>query len=159
MEENVSRCVAARVDFFSQYYTVPEAAAGQVAAFCEKVTSLGRQSADAQAFEAAFASQGLQEEFTRLLMLCTPKAQTMTREQKAHSRQVAKEMHKGQIGKAIVEDLLDTAQMEAESQLITKKREAMIQSGTLDEYTRASNVLEDVGRLGKFFQNRFGKKK
>ena len=109
MKEDVRQCVAARVDFFSTYYTVPEAVQPRVTDFCSRVTGLGEESADAAAFEAAFASRGLQEEFMALIPLCTPKPVQLTQEQKDYSSQVAKEMRKEQhIGKKVVEDIVDT---------------------------------------------------
>lgn len=160
MKEDVRQCVAARVDFFSTYYTVPEAVQPRVTDFCSRVTGLGEESADAAAFEAAFASRGLQEEFMALIPLCTPKPVQLTQEQKDYSSQVAKEMRKEQhIGKKVVEDIVDSVMVEANEELIAARRKGMIETGVYDEYTRASNAVEDIGILGGFLKRKFGKKK
>lgn len=160
MKEDVRQCVAARVDFFSTYYTVPEAVQPRVTDFCSRVTGLGEESADAAAFEAAFASRGLQEEFMALIPLCTPKPVQLTQEQKDYSSQVAKEMRKEQhIGKKVVEDIVDSVMVEANEELIAARRKGMIEAGVYDEYTRASNAVEDIGILGGFLKRKFGKKK
>lgn len=160
MKDDIRQCVAARVDFFSTYYTVPEAVQPKVQDFCDRVTRLGEESADAAAFEAAFAARGLQEEFMALLPLCTPKAVPVSQEYQDYSRQVANQMRKEQhIGKKVVEDIVDSAMVEADEALIAARRKGMIETGVYDEYTRATNAVDDIGILGGFLKRKFGKKK
>ena len=49
--------------------------------------------------------------------------------------------------------------LEVEEELIVQGRKAMIESGTFDEFTRVSNVVEDGKNLFGFVKGLFGKKK
>ena len=40
MNENIKKCVDARVDFFDKYYTVPENLKGQVDEFIEEIMEM-----------------------------------------------------------------------------------------------------------------------
>jgi len=162
MTEDVKSCVLTRENFFEQYYTVPEDVKPEVQAFVAQLRALGEASSDAAAFESAFASNGLSDKFNSLLMKCTPKPITMTAEQQAYSKQVAKDLYKengGNLAKDIASDAADTLAVEAKEELIAQSRKAMIKAGTFDDYTRASNMVEDAGILGGFVKKLFGKKK
>lgn len=162
MDENVKICVKARTDFFGTYLTIPPQLQPQVDQFIAQINALGEQSADSAAFEQQFVATGLQDTFNSLITGCTPQAHTMTREEKAFARQTAKEIFaedKDRILKEAGEELLDTVAMKAESELRTRRRQEMIDAGVLDDYTRATNVVEDAGIIGRFFKGKFGKKK
>lgn len=162
MTEEVKVCVEARTGFFSQYVTVPPAVQPELDSFLEKIRALGEASADAAAFEQQFQAGGLMEEFNGLVTRCTPKAYQMTQEDKAYSHQVAKEMFledKDRILREAGEDLLETVEMKVESDLRTQRIRQMSEAGVLDEYTKASNAVEDAGIIARFFKGKFGKKK
>ena len=80
MDQAVMQCISARCDFFEKYYSVPAEVQGEVDRFIKKLKALGETSADAAAFEAAFAAKGMQEEMNALLMRCTPRPYQMTKE-------------------------------------------------------------------------------
>ena len=162
MQQDVLICVNARLDFFKTYYSVPAAMQAEVDGFIAELTALGECSADAAAFEAAFVSSGLSDRFNALLPRLSPVAQTMTQEQKAYSKEVMQEMgmlDKGQILKDVAADVADTVMVEANEEMISQRRKAMIETGVFDEYTKASNLADDVGIAGKFLKGLFGKKK
>lgn len=162
MQQDVLICVNARLDFFKTYYSVPADLQPEVDAFISELTALGERSTDAGAFEADFISSGLSARFNALLPRLRPVAQSMTQEQKAYSQEVRKEMgqlNSGQILKDIAADVADTVMVEANEERISQQRKAMIDAGVYDDYTKASNLVEDVGIAGKFFKGLFGKKK
>ncbi|MBR5809305.1 MAG: hypothetical protein IKY39_04325 [Clostridia bacterium] len=162
MHADVKICVSSRVDFFAQYYDVPPQVQPEVDEFIAQVQALGERSADAQQFEAEFVSSGLSDRFTAILPKCTPKAVAMTEEQKAYSKQVRQEMwqeQKGQIAKDVVKDVAQSVAMRAESDAMQARRRAMSEAGVLDEYTRASNAVDDAGYVAGFLSKLFKKKK
>ncbi len=161
MQQDVLVCVNARLDFFEKYYSVPEAMKPEVDRFVARLNELAERSADAVSFEAEFASSGLSAEFNALLPRLTPVAQKMTAEQKAYSKQVRTEVlgqTPEQLAKDIVNDVADTIMVEAEEELIARRRREMTEAGVFDDYTRATNLVEDVGIVGRFFKSLFGKK-
>ena len=102
------------------------------------------------------------DEFNGLVTRCTPQAYQMTKEDKAYSRQVAKDIFredKNRILREAGEDLLETVEMKAESDLRAQRIRQMSEAGVLDEYTKASNAVEDAGIIARFFKGKFGKKK
>ena len=162
MREDILSSIQTRLDFFEQYYTVPDTARPDVDAFVAQMHELGEQSADAADFEARFAAAGMNERFTALLVCCTPKAAKLTDEQKQYSRQVARELFEEDKERIIKEGVLDTVDhvaVELNEEAIAARRKAMIRDGVYDDYTRASNAVdyatEGIGLLGKLF----GKKK
>lgn len=162
MQEDVKTCVSARVDFFGLYYDVPQNVQPEVDAFIGEVQALGEQCANATQFEAEFVSTGLSGKFNAILPQCTPKAVAMTQEQKEYSRQVKKELweeQKGQIAKDVLVDVTESVAMRAESDAMQARRRSMADAGVLDEYTRATNAVEDLGRGAKFLGGLFGRKK
>lgn len=162
MQDDVRICVDARLNMFRQYYTVPPAVQPDLDAFTADLLTMAEASADSSAFEAAFAASDMNQRFTGLLTRCTPKPYQMTQEEKEAVRNTKKQMfaqNKGQIAKDIAADVADSLMMEVESDVIAARRKAMIESGTLDEYTRISNTVEDVGILAKGLGKLFGKKK
>ena len=162
MQQDVLICVNARLDFFEKYYQVPAALQPEVDDFITKLKALGESSADAGAFEAAFASSGLSAQFNGLLPRLTPVAQAMTPEQKQYSKQVRREVLGQTAGKVVedmVSDVADTIMVEAEEELIARRRKDMINAGVYDEYTKVTNAVEDAGIVGGFLKGLFGKKK
>lgn len=148
MDQTILSCIKTRTDFFETYYTVPENARDEVARFAEELTRLGEVSADATDFEARFAAGGMQERFVALLARCQPKPYTMTDGERAHAEQTARQMAQEDRGRRLRqagEEALDYASVMAQEELIARGREAMIEAGVHDEYTRATNAA-DVAR-------------
>lgn len=161
MKEDVRICVSSRVDFFEKYYDIPPAMQGAVASFVAETEALGESCADAGEFEARFVSVGLSQRFNDILPKCTPKAVPVTQEQKAYSRQVRRELwneQKGQIVQDILDDVTESAAMRIESDATQARNRAMSEAGVLDEYTRVSNVVDDVKYGAKLFSKLFKKK-
>lgn len=162
MTQEVKTCLEARTSFFGKYLVVPPALQPEVDSFLAQATALAEGSTNATAFEQQFVATGLSDTFNGLISRCTPQAYTMTQEDKAHSRQVAKEIFredKDRILKEAGEDLLESVQMKVESDLREERIKQMSEAGVLDDYTRATNIAEDVGILGRFFKKKLGKKK
>jgi len=162
MREDILNSIQTRLDFFEQYYTVPDTARPDVDAFAAQMHELGEQSADAADFEARFAAAGMNERFTALLVCCTPKAVKMTAEQKQHSKEVAREIFEEDKERLIregVREAVDHVAVELNEEAIAARRKEMIRDGVYDDYTRTSNAVdyatEGIGLLGKLF----GKKK
>ena len=160
MDAGILQCINTRVDFFEKYVTVPAELQQEVADFVCDINALGEQSGDVAEFEAKFAAEGLSDRFNSLVTRCTPIPQEMTAEQKAYSKEVYQEIHpKGEVAKDIFKDLADTACVEAEEELIAVDRRKRIEAGIDDDYTRATNYIDDAQIVGKWLGGLFKKKK
>ena len=155
MLNDVKVCVDARVNFFSQYYDIPVDVQPEVDAFITEVTALGENSTDVSAFETEFVSSGLSDRFISILPMCTPKAVPVAQEYVDYQRQSEREMlseRKSQIFDTVVSDVTESVTMRIESDAISARNRAMSEAGMLDEYARASNVIDDSrSLLGKLF--------
>ena len=157
MTDEVRTCVSARTDFFGKYMQVPPALQPELDSFLERINALGEQSANAGEFEQKFQQSGLSDLFNSLVTRCTPQAYQMTAEDQAYSRQVAKEIFredKGRILKEEAEYLQDSLQLRVESDINTARIRKMSEAGVLDEHTKASNLVDDVGIIARFFNGR-----
>lgn len=162
MDSSVKMCVDARLSMFSQYYEVPANVAPDVEVFCRELTALGESSPDVASFEAAFASKGFSNRFNTLLSVCVPKPYQMNAQEQAHADETAREIFKedkGRIKKEFIEDVGDFAQVKLDSDLAVARRRIMTEAGVMDEYTKISNIAEDIGIVGKGLKGLFGKKK
>ena len=162
MNDYIKQCVNSRVDFFDKYYTVPAELKPEVEAFIDDINQLGNVATDAVEFESKFVLSGLSERFNNLLTRCIPKAYNMTAEEKQHSRETAKEIFKedrSRIVKEAAAEVVEHAAIMANEDLIAMRREAMIEAGVFDEYTRVSNATEIITESGSFLKKLFKKKK
>lgn len=162
MIEEVRTCICARTDFFGKYVVVPPALQPELGSFLEKINALGENCTGAEEFEQQFQASGLMDVFNSLVTRCTPQNYQMTAEDRAYSRQVSKEIFqedKNRILKEAGEELLESVQMKAESDLMAARRCEMADKGVLDDYTRATNYVEDAGIISRFLKGKFGKKK
>ena len=150
MRDDVKICLRARLDFLEQYYCVPENMQQEVADFTADLTDLAQRSADSGAFEAEFSSGGLSDRFYALLPRLTPVTQPITAQQEQYSREVAAQLEKENPTNIINDDVAFYAKEEAHA----LRRKAMIEAGVYDEYTRATNVAEDLGLLGRLFKKK-----
>ncbi len=158
MRDDVKACVDARLNFFGTYMQVPPALAEAQNTFCRDVLALAEASLDAGYFEQQFQTSGLSQRFNDLVSRCVPVAIAPTQEQKQASRQMAWEMHKDTFARDVAAEFVDDARMKLESDAIAANRQRMIQQGTYDDYTRASNTVDNAQRLGCFLGRLFGKK-
>lgn len=162
MLTDVKTCVDTRVNFFGQYYEVPASVQPDVDTFIKKINALGENSSSVTDFESKFASSGLSDAFNALLTRCTPKAYQMTQEEQQQAKQTAKDLmfeSKADMASYIAKDVSDSVAVEAKEELISQGRKQMIEAGVFDEYTRATNIIEDASLLGGFFAKKFKKKK
>ena len=162
MNDYIKQCVNSRVDFFDKYYTVPAELKPEVETFIREINQLGNSVTDAVEFENKFVLSGLSERFNNLLTRCIPKAYNMTAEEKQHSRETAKEIFKedrSRIVKEAAAEVVEHAAIMANEDLIAMRREAMIEAGVFDEYTRVSNATEIITESGSFLKKLFKKKK
>ena len=162
MNTDIQSCINTRTSFFEQYYDIPREVQPEVDAFVNDMMNLGENSQDAQDFEAKFASEGFQKRFTDIIVKCTPKAYKMTAEDKAHSKEVAKEIFqedRKRIIKEAAEEVLDYATVAAEEEMIAQRRKAMIDADVFDDYTCATNAVDMAKDVGGLFKNLFKKKK
>ena len=157
MIEEVRTCVCARTDFFGKYVVVPPALQPELDSFLEKINALGENCTGAAEFEKQFQTSGLMDVFNGLVTRCTPQNYQMSAEDKAYSRQVAKEIFredKDRILKEAGEDLLESLEMKVESDVRAQRIHQMSEAGVLDDYTRATNLVEDVGILGRLLRKK-----
>ena len=157
MIEEVRICVSARTDFFGKYVVVPPALQPELDIFLKKINTLGENCTGAAEFEQQFQASGLMDIFNSLVTRCTPQAYQMTAEDKAYSRQVAKEIFtedKDRILKEAGQDLLESVEMKVESDMRAQRIREMSDAGVLDDYARASNAVEDLGILTRLFKRK-----
>ena len=157
MVDEVKTCVSARTDFFGRYMAVPPQLQPELMAFIEKINDLGESCSNAAEFEKQFQASGLMDAFNSLITRCSPQAYQMTAEDKAKSRQAAKEIFredKDRILKEAGEDLLESLEMKVESDVRAQRIHQMSEAGVLDDYTRATNLVEDVGILARLLRKK-----
>ncbi len=157
MTQDVQASVDARVNFFVTYVTVPPELAGEVNQFITSVRALGEASANAQVFEEQFNAQGLSAQFNGLIAKCPPKAYEMSQAEKEQVRanvvQSIKDDRKD-IAAGVAESVLTSVELEAKNELSNRTRQHMIDNGTLDDYTRASNAADYAKSLFGFFKRK-----
>lgn len=160
MQDDVKKCVDARLNFFDEYYTVPQSIQGEVDSFIKQMTVLGEGCANATAFEEKFVSTGLSDKFNTILPKCTPKTVRMTKEQKQQSRKYAKEIlheNKEELIASTVKNVADMAVTKAKGELINANRDRMIENNTMDDYSRAHNYVTSAEEVVRFFKKKFKK--
>lgn len=167
MKEDIKTCVDARLNMFRDYLEVPESVAEEYKNFEAKIFSLAEQSPYAAEFERRFQAEGLQDEFNSIVTKCIPKAVQMTAQQKQDSRNMTKEMMFGTSDNAgaakgiagmVLKDAADMATTELQQEALSQNRKRMIEEGTFDDYTRASNALDNAAAAGKIIGKLFRKK-
>ena len=160
MLEEVKKCVDTKINFFDEYFTIPQNMQIEFNRFCEKITTLGEQCGSATEFEEKFVSTGLSDQFNAILPKCTPKSRKMTSEEKQQSKKLVKEMISENKKEILTDALTDAAERvgtATKDELLKKSREKMIEDGSYADYTITKNRFEDAGRLVNFFKNKFKK--
>ncbi|MBR3003662.1 MAG: hypothetical protein IKH67_01170 [Lachnospiraceae bacterium] len=154
MLDEVRACVEAKINSVETYLDVP---AGGLDSFKAELMAFAEPFSNATAFETAFAQSPLNQQFMGFYTKFPPKPYTMTAEDKAFVRQTTKEMfeeNKSQIVQDALADAADAAMLEAKSAARTARRQAMIEAGVFDDYTRASNKVDDVKILAGLFRKK-----
>lgn len=167
MKEDIKSCVDVRINMFRDYLEVPESIAEEYKNFEAKMLSIAEESSSVTEFEDQFQVEGLQDEFSSIVTKCVPKAVGMTAEQKNESLNMAKETMFGTsdnagaakgLAKMVIKDVADIATTELHQEVLSQNRKRMIEEGTFDDYTRASNTLDNAVAAGKIIGKLFKKK-
>lgn len=167
MKDDVRICVDAKINVFNEYFAVPETVGPDLDRLFEKIEALGEDCSNAMDFEERFLKE-LQQEYNMMFMQLTPKARPMTEAEKTESNRLSMELQYGTDdpaearkirAKDALKDAVEIAQSEAEQEMISMRRKAMIESGTFDDYTRMTNIAEDAKIAGKLLGGLFRKKK
>ena len=157
MTEDVKRCIDMRVNYFDEYFIIPDEVKGEIDAFVKEMELLGEKCEDASEFESRFMETGMSDQFYGLVTKCMPKSVSVTGEQKKAIRKKTKEMlseQKGQIFRDAVEDLATHVTVEAESELFKRNREKMVEEGTDIAFNRAVNRVNTVKNLFGFLKKK-----
>ena len=154
MIDEVLACVNAKINSIETYLDVPD---GGLDAFKAELMAFAEPFSNATAFETAFTQSPLNQQFMGFYTKFPPKPYTMTAEDKAFARQTAKQMleeNKQEILRDAAADVADTVLLETKSAARTARRQAMIEAGVFDDYTRASNKVDDVKILAGLFKRK-----
>lgn len=161
MTDEVKKCVDIRINFFDEYFTIPEDMQNEVQAFIADITLLGNSCNSATEFEQKFVSEGLSERFNAILPNCIQKPVKMTREQKKQSRKIAKEIlaeNKDELIDDALTYVANRGMNDLRDKAIAISREKMIEEGTMSDYTIRKNYIEDGIRFTRFLKDKFKKK-
>lgn len=161
MTDEVKKCVDIRINFFDEYFTIPEDMQNKVQAFIADITLLGNSCNSATEFEQKFVSEGLSERFNAILPKCIQKPVKMTKEQKKQSRKIAKEIlaeNKDELVDDALTYVANRGMNDLRDKAIAISREKMIEEGTMSDYTIRKNYIEDGIRFTRFLKDKFKKK-
>jgi hypothetical protein len=161
MTDEVKKCVDIRINFFDEYFTIPEDMQNEVQAFIADITLLGNSCNSATEFEQKFVSEGLSERFNAILPNCIQKPVKMTKEQKKQSRKIAKEIlaeNKDELIDDALTYVANRGMNDLRDKAIAISREKMIEEGTMSDYTIRKNYIEDGIRFTRFLKDKFKKK-
>lgn len=160
MTDEVKKCVDIRINFFDEYFTIPEDMQNEVQAFIADITLLGNSCNSATEFEQKFVSEGLSERFNAILPNCIQKPVKMTKEQKKQSRKIAKEIlaeNKDELIDDALTYVANRGMNDLRDKAIAISREKMIEEGTMSDYTIRKNYIEDGIRFTRFLKDKFKK--
>lgn len=161
MTDEIKKCVDIRINFFNEYFTVPEDMQNEVQAFIDDMTLLGNGCSSSTEFEEKFVSEGLSDRFNAILPKCTQKPVKMTKEQKKQSRKITKEIlteNKDELIDDTLTYVANRGMNDLRDKAIANNRKKMIEAGTMADYTITKNYIEDGTRLARFLKNKFKKK-
>lgn len=161
MTDEVKKCVDIRINFFDEYFTIPEDMQNEVQAFIADITLLGNSCNSVTEFEQKFVSEGLSERFNAILPKCVQKPVKMTKEQKKQSRKIAKEIlaeNKDELVDDALTYVANRGMNDLRDKAIAISREKMIEEGTMSDYTIRKNYIEDGIRFTRFLKDKFKKK-
>ena len=85
MVDEVKTCVDAKINFFEEYFSVPDDLKSEMDMFIKDTQALGEQCSSASEFEQQFSTSELLNRFNTLVSKCIPKAKKMTKEEKIQS--------------------------------------------------------------------------
>ena len=159
MLDEVKTCVDAKINFFEEYFSVPDDLKSEMDIFIKDTQALGEQCSSASEFEQQFSTSELLNRFNTLVSKCTPKAKKMTKEEKKQSVKIAKDIlyeNRVEIAKDTLKDTANRIINDKRDDMLTKNRERMIEEGTYADYTIRRNKINSIR---DFLEKIFNKKK
>ena len=159
MVDEVKTCVDAKINFFEEYFSVPDDLKSEMDMFIKDTQALGEQCSSASEFEQQFSTSELLNRFNTLVSKCTPKAKKMTKEEKKQSVKIAKDIlyeNRAEIAKDALKDTANRIINDKRDEMLTKNREKMIEEGTYADYTIRRNKINSIR---DFLEKIFNKKK
>ena len=159
MLDEVKSCVDAKINFFEDYFSVPDDLKSEMDMFIKDTQALGEQCSSASEFEQQFSASELLNRFNTLVSKCTPKAKKMTKEEKKQSVKIAKDIlyeNRVEIAKDTLKDTANRIINDKRDEMLTKNREKMIEEGTYADYTIRRNKINTIR---DFLEKIFNKKK
>ena len=159
MLDEVKNCVDAKINFFEDYFSVPDDLKSEMDMFIKNIQSLGEQCSSASEFEQQFSTSELLNRFNTLVSKCIPKAKKMTKEEKKQSVKIAKDIlyeNREEIAKDALKDTSNRIINDKRDDMLTKNRERMIEEGTYADYTIRRNKINSIR---DFLEKIFNKKK
>ena len=159
MLDEVKTCVDAKINFFEEYFSVPDDLKSEMDMFIKDTQALGEQCSSASEFEQQFSTSELLNRFNTLVSKCTPKAKKMTKEEKKQSVKIAKDIlyeNRAEIAKDTLKDTANRIINDKRDEMLTKNREKMIEEGTYADYTIRRNKINSIR---DFLEKIFNKKK
>ena len=159
MLDEVKTCVDAKINFFEEYFSVPDDLKSEMDMFIKDTQALGEQCSSASEFEQQFSTSELLNRFNTLISKCTPKAKKMTKEEKKQSVKIAKDIlyeNRAEIAKDTLKDTANRIINDKRDEMLTKNREKMIEEGTYADYTIRRNKINSIR---DFLEKIFNKKK
>lgn len=159
MVDEVKTCVDAKINFFEEYFSVPDDLKSEMDMFIKDTQALGEKCSSASEFEQQFSTSELLNRFNTLVSKCTPKAKKMTKEEKKQSVKIAKDIlyeNRAEIAKDTLKDTANRIINDKRDDMLTKNRERMIEEGTYADYTIRRNKINSIR---DFLEKIFNKKK
>ena len=159
MVDEVKTCVDAKINFFEEYFSVPDDLKSEMDMFIKDTQALGEKCSSASEFEQQFSTSELLNRFNTLVSKCTPKAKKMTKEEKKQSVKIAKDIlyeNRAEIAKDTLKDTANRIINDKRDEMLTKNREKMIEEGTYADYTIRRNKINSIR---DFLEKIFNKKK
>lgn len=161
MVYEVKSCVDAKINFFEDYFSVPDDLKSEMDMFIKDTHALGEKCSSASEFEQQFSTSELLNQFNTLISKCTPKAKKMTKEEKKQSVKIAKDIlneNKEELAKDALKDATNRIINDKRDEMLDENRKRMIEDGTYADYTITRNKIEGINDIGNFLVNIFRKK-
>ena len=161
MVDEVKKCVDAKINFFEEFFSVPNDLQSEMEMFIKDTQDLGEKCSSASEFEEQFSTSELLNRFNTLVSKCTPKVKKMTKEEKKQSVKIAKEIlneNKEELAKDALRETTNRIINDKRDEMLAKSRERMLEDGTFDDYTIMRNRIHGINDIVSFIGNIFRKK-
>ena len=147
MLDEVKNCVDAKINFFEEYFSVPDDLKSEMDMFIKDTQALGEKCSSASEFEQQFSASELLNRFNTLVSKCTPKAKKMTKEEKIQSMKITKDIlyeNRDELAKDALKEASNRIINDKRDEMIEKNRKRMIENGNYDDYTRTRNKFQGI---------------